>query len=104
MKRTKMTTAYATKSQLLDYVTRREFLDFKEDFHAFKEEVYSFRDEMYEFRRSTESRLDRIDKRFDEIKEDFRIQTGYLMEEMRDERQAMKEYIQPLFALLNKNP
>jgi len=92
----KSTITYVTRSQLFDYVTKREF-------NEFKQEMYNFRDEMYEFRKNTELHFARIDKRFndvdrrfDELREEFRVCTGILVEEMREERKVTLEYVRGL--------
>ena len=85
----KTPTTYATKTNLLDYVTKSEFNDFKV-------EMYDFRDEMYNFRNKTEQRFNNVDRRFDELKEEFRLQTGILMDQMREDRKVTLEYIRGL--------
>lgn len=74
---------FVSKHQLIDYVTKREFNDFVE--------------EMRDFRDSTNKRLGNIDRRIDELKDEFRIHTGILMEQIREERQIFKEYIEHYF-------
>ncbi len=60
---------FATKSQLIDYVTRRDFNDFRE--------------EIRDFRSQTEERFNRMDKRFDSLEDTMRIQTGIIIEQSR---------------------
>ncbi|MEI8249357.1 MAG: hypothetical protein WCG07_02585 [Candidatus Taylorbacteria bacterium] len=110
MKKMSTTTNTITRSHLLDYVTKSEFFDFKKEFFDFKSEMYDFRDEMYNFQKemydfrtkieirfnSVDKRLDGIDRRFDEMKEEFRIHTGVLMDQMREERKITFEYMRGL--------
>lgn len=94
---------YATKSQLLDYVHKSEFNELKKD-------VRDFRDEFIEFRDKTDARFNSIDKkfisidsrfnsldrRFDELKEEFRIQTGVILQETRENFKTVMEYLKHL--------
>ena len=93
--KTKASSAYATKSQLFDYVTKREF-------NEFKEEMYHFRDDMTDFKASTDKRFISVDRKLDEIREEFRIQTGIILDQFKEERKIMMEYVSPLFRLLEK--
>ena len=103
MKKMPIQTNTVTRSHLLDYVTKSEFFDFKKEFFDFKSEMYDFRDEMYNFRNEmqisqnkTEKRFNDVDRRFDELKEEFRIQTGVLLDQMREERKIAFEYMRGL--------
>lgn len=82
----KTTPNYVSKSQLLDYVNKFEFNE--------------FRDEMREFRANTEERFanidkrfDAVDRRFDRLEESFRVQTGVILQEMRSISQTTIEYM-----------
>lgn len=94
---------YATKSQLIDYVHKGEFNEFKKEMYEFKKEMYDFRDEFIIFRDKTESRFNSIDKRFnsidrkfDELKEEFRIHTGIILQETREQFKTVMEYLKYL--------
>lgn len=71
---------YATKSQLLDLVTKIEFSEFKE--------------EMRDFRYSTEKRFIAIDRRFDSIEELIRTSTGVLYDQFSHDLKLGMEYFQ----------
>ena len=77
------------KHQLLDYVSKRDFNDYV--------------GEMRDFRDGTEIRFDAIDKRFsaidrrlDKLGEDFRIQTGAILDQFKEYMQINREYMQGL--------
>ncbi len=80
----------------MDYVTKGEF-------NEFKGEMYDFRDRAEDHFASieghftdVEKRLNSIDRRFDELKDEFRIQTGILVEQMQDERKITLEHVNGL--------
>ena len=85
----KTPTTYATKSTLLDYVTKSEFGEFKIDMN-------DFRDEVHDFKAHTQKQFIKIDRRFDELKEEFRLQTGVLMDQMHEDRKLIIEHVQGL--------
>jgi len=92
----KTPSTYATKSNLLDYVT-------KSDFNEFKTEMYDFRNEMYDFRDEVNQRFSRVDKRFDSIdrklidmEENIRRSIGLLHEQFREDLKASTEYYSSL--------
>ncbi len=76
---------YVTKSNLLDYVTKGEF-------NEFKTEMYDFKSEMYDFRSRTEKRFDAIDRKLVELEENMRRSFGLLHEQFREDLRTSMEY------------
>lgn len=68
-----------TKSHLLDYVTKFEFNE--------------FRDEMKDFRSDTQQRFETLDRKFDQLREDFRVHTGTILQEFREHTATIMEYM-----------
>jgi hypothetical protein len=87
---------YATKSQLLDYVHKSEFNEFKKDMRDFHDEMIEFRDKTETRFNSIDSRFNEIDRRFDELKEGFRIHTGIILQETREQFKIVMEYLKHL--------
>lgn len=71
---------HVTKSHLLDYVTRLEFNDFR------KEVADRFD--------SVEVRLSNLDRKVEMVREDFRIHTGVILQQSREEFKIAMEYMQ----------
>ena len=74
------------KHQLLDYVSKREFNDFVE-------EMRDFRDLTERKLNSIELRLSLHDRKFDEIMELIRVQTGAVLDQFREDLRAGMEYV-----------
>lgn len=108
-------TTYITKAQLHGYVTKFEFNEFVGEMREFKENTTERFNQLDSRLSGIDSRLNAIDKRFDSIdrridrlSEDFRTQTGIILEEMRSLSQATMEYLRHidsrLTVLENKTP
>ena len=111
---------YITKAQLHDYVSKFEFKEFVAEMRDFREETNRRFDQIDErfvainvrftgvdSRLSgIDKRLDVLDRRMDSLKEEFRVQTGVMLQEMRTLSQATMEYLKHidsrLTALENK--
>ena len=94
---------YATKSQLLDYVTKSEFKEFKDDMYDFRDQVYdrlNSIDQKFEARFGTNDvvlarinkkfdSIDRkflsIDKKLDDMNENIRVSIGVMHEQFRED-------------------
>jgi|GEM_PF-2891330 len=79
-------TIHITQSHLLDYVTKLEFNE--------------FRDEMKEFRVDTQQRftsidkhLDILDRKFDQLREEFRVHTGTILQQSREYMNTVMKYM-----------
>lgn len=90
----KIPTIHVTKSDLLNYVTRFEFGEFR------KEVLDRFDGVSVRFS-AVEGRLDSVDRRLDNlghkvdsIREEFRIHTGVILQQSREEFKAAMEYMQ----------
>ena len=81
-------TTQVTKSDLLDYVTKFEF--------------HEFRGEMRDFRESVESRFNAVDRRFDQLEESFRVHTGIIVQEFRERTDTIMEYVRHIDAKVDK--
>ena len=88
----KTPTTYATKSNLLDYVTKGEFNEFKEEMYDFKDEMYHFRDEMGTFQTATEKRFNNIDRKLVDMDENIRRSIGLMHEQFREDLKTSMEY------------
>ncbi len=92
----KINPTHATKSDLLDYVTKLEFNDFRD-------EMKDFRVETQNRFNSIDKRLDGLDRKFDQVREDFRIHTGVILQQSREEFKTAMEYMRHVEAKkLNK--
>lgn len=86
---------FVSKHQLLDYISKRDFNDFVA--------------EMRDFRDATETKLSQHDKRFNDIErrfdklgDDFRIQVGAVLDQFKEYMQISKEYMQGVEERLRK--
>ena len=75
-----------TKSHLLDYVTKVEFNDFRD-------EMKDFRVDTQNRFTSIDNRLDSLDRKVDSIREEFRVHTGVLLQQSREEFKTAMEYM-----------
>lgn len=83
----KTNSTLVTKNQLLDYISKRDFNDFVVEMRDFRDGT--------EIRFSAiDKRLNSIDRRFDKLSEDFRIQTGAILDQFKEHMQINREYMQ----------
>ena len=94
-------TTYATRSQLLDYVTKREFADFWEEFTEFKADTAGHFEAINLRFNAVDQRFDAVDKRFilldrriNQLVDDTRLQIGTLFEQFREDLKTGLEYVQ----------
>ena len=90
-----------TKSDLLDYVTRLDFNDFRKevldrfdsvsDKFASVDVRFNAVDKRFD---SLERRIDSLDRKVESIREDFRIHTGVILQQSREEFKIAMEYMQ----------
>ncbi|MEK7646643.1 MAG: hypothetical protein AAB381_03055 [Patescibacteria group bacterium] len=82
----KINTTQATKSDLLDYVTKFEFSEFRTEVSDRFDSVDSRLD-------SLDKRVDNLDRKIDSIREEFRVHTGVLLQQSRDYFDTAMEYM-----------
>jgi AICAR transformylase/IMP cyclohydrolase PurH len=80
----KTNTTQVTKSHLLNYVTQFEFGE--------------FRREVTERFDSVDTRLSTLDRKFEQLREDFRTHTGVLLQQSREEFKIAIEYMRHIEA------
>lgn len=85
---------YITKAQLHDYVTKYEFIEFVGEMRDFKENTGQRLEGIDSRLNSIDRRLDGIDRRIDRLEDQFRIQTGAIIEEVRVRSKTTMEYLQ----------
>lgn len=111
----KTNTTQVTKSQLLDYVTKLEFSEFRNEvldrfdstdnrfdsidtrFAAIDTRFTAIDnrfDSVDKRFSSMDKRLNSIDKKIDQIREDFRVHTGVLSEQFSEQFKVAMEYMQ----------
>lgn len=76
---------YATKSNLLDYVTKSEF-------NEFKTEMYDFRDEVNQRFSRVDKRFDIIDRKLIDMEENIRRSMALLHEQFKEDLKTSMEY------------
>jgi hypothetical protein len=96
----KINTTTATKSDLLDYVTKFEFNEFRTEmldrFDGVSDKFVSIDarfnavDKRFD---SLEKRFDGLDRKFEQLREEFRVHTGVLLQEFRAQSKIAMEYM-----------
>ncbi len=82
------------KHQLQDYVSKLEFNDFVEEMRNFRD-LTGVRFDTIEQRLSDhDKRFNNIDRRLDKLGEDFRIQTGAILDQFKEYMQINREHMQ----------
>jgi archaellum component FlaC len=101
---------YITKADLHDYVTKYEFNEFASEMRDFRENTTERFDQVDARLSGIDSRLNSMDKRFtaidkrfdsidrriDSLEEQYRVQTGVILQEMRTLSKATMEYLRHL--------
>ena len=83
-----------------DYVTKKEFTEFKSEmrnfrleFNDFREDMYAFKGEVYTFRDKTDKRFDKIDRQIAELRQDIPRHMSMLQEKFKDQLDMAVELI-----------
>jgi hypothetical protein len=91
------TPSYVTKSQLVtDYVTKREFGEFREEMHDFKDDMNNFRDETHRRFDGVEKRLSNVERKLDSLREEIRIEMGAWRDQIRSDFMVAVEFLQDI--------
>jgi hypothetical protein len=94
----KTNSSAVTKSHLLDYVTKFEFNEFRDEMKDFRTDTqrrFDFIDVRFT---AVDKRLDTLDRKFDQLREDFRVHTGVIVQEFRESTATIMEYLRHLDA------
>ena len=90
----KTNSTLVTKNQLLDYVSKRDFNDFVGEMRSFREVTESRFDTVDKRLDGIDKRFNGIDRRLDKLGEDFRIQTGAILDQFKEYMQINREHRQ----------
>lgn len=97
----KTPTTYATRSQLMDYVTKGDFTEFKEEMRDFRDDAEKRFTSIDSKLRTIDDRFDSIDKRlsihdrrFDTLEDTIRRSIGLMHEQFREDLKIGIEYFQ----------
>ena len=94
----KNNTTQVTKSDLLDYVTKFEFNEFRVEVRDFRESVESRFNAIDRRFDGVDRRFDSIDRRFDQLQEEFRTHTGVILQQTREYFDTVMEYMRNIEA------